>query len=332
LKIFAPNISENKDFKVFVFALCTLYFALCAQAQNMVVTAKLDTNKILIGDQINLVLRAQAATGTKIIFPTTIDTLRDKIEIVKQSKIDTSYSPDKQRYELSKIITITSFDSGYYAIPPFIFYADNDTVNALSTQALLLAVQTLAVDTTKAFRDIKPPLNAPLTFDEILPYLIGGFLLVAIIIVLIIYLKKRKRNVVVIAEKPKIIIPPHIEALEKLQVLKDEKLWQNGFEKEYHSRISDIVRTYIEQRFGVTALEQTTDEIMRHTLTLESITEDLRIKLKQILMLSDMVKFAKELPLPNENEISIDNAFVFVNNTIAKQKIEENYNDNLEEI
>ena len=122
--------------------------------------------------------------------------------------------------------------------------------------------------------------------------------------------------------------PISIEALENLRILKDEKLWQNGFEKEYHIRLSDIIRTYIEKRYGVTALEQTTDEIMRHTRTLESIDEVLRNKLKQILMLSDMVKFAKELPLPNENEMSIDNAFEFVNKTVLIQKIEQNENLN----
>jgi c-di-GMP-related signal transduction protein len=94
------------------------------------------------------------------------------------------------------------------------------------------------------------------------------------------------------------------------------------------SRSSDIIRTYIEKRFGVTALEQTTDEIMRHTRTLESIDDVLRNKLKQILMLSDMVKFAQELPLPNENEMSIDNAFEFVNRTVLIQKIEQNENLN----
>jgi c-di-GMP-related signal transduction protein len=67
---------------------------------------------------------------------------------------------------------------------------------------------------------------------------------------------------------------------------------------------------------------------MRHTRTLESIDEVLRNKLKQILMLSDMVKFAKELPLPNENEMSIDNAFEFVNRTVLIQKIEQNENLN----
>lgn len=310
---------KAKEHRLILFVMSMLFVAV-AHAQSIVVTASLDTNKILIGDQVKLRLKAQGPTGTNIKFPRIADTIREHIDVVKQLPIDTSYSPDKQRYELTKTILITSFDSGYYAIPPFDFYTNDDTIHPLSTSALLLGVQTLAVDTTKAFRDIKPPLNAPFTWQEAIPYVIGGLALVALILGVWYYLKKRKK-VVPVAVKPKVVIPPHIEALELLQQLRDEKLWQNGFEKEYHSRISDITRNYIERRFGLTALEQTTDEIMRHTRSIDIIDEQLRSKLKQLLSLSDMVKFAKELPLPNENEQSMENAILFVNSTVKIEVI-----------
>jgi UDP-glucose 4-epimerase len=140
--------------------------------------------------------------------------------------------------------------------------------------------------------------------------------------------KSFRKKVVNLQVKPKIVVPPHIEALELLQQLRDEKLWQNGFEKEYHIRVSDIIRNYIERRFGLTALEQTTDEIMRHTRSIDLIDENLRFKLKQILSLSDMVKFAKELPLPNENEQSMENAILFVNSTVKIEIVNPETNEN----
>jgi hypothetical protein len=312
---------------IFICCITILFSASTTKAQNVVVTASLDTNKILIGDQIKLILKAQAPTGTQVKFPMIADTLRSHIDVVKQSKIDTSFSPDKQRFELSKTIVITSFDSGYYAIPPFDFYTNSDTVHPLSTSALLLSVQTLAVDTTKAFKDIKGPLDAPFTWQEAAPYIIGGLLCLAVAVAIGYYLRSRKKTIVKV-EKPKVLVPPHIEALEQLQLLRDEKLWQNGFEKEYHIRISDIIRNYVERRFGLTALEQTTDEIMRHTRSIDLIDENLRHKLKQILSLSDMVKFAKELPLPNENEQSMDNAIHFVNSTVKIEVINPETNEN----
>jgi hypothetical protein len=320
----------NRHWSASLFTLmfaCFLFFHSTVTAQNIAVTASLDTNKMLIGDQINLRLKAQAPIGTIIKFPRIADTLREHIDVVKQSNIDTSYSPDKQRFELTKTIVITSFDSGYYAIPPFDFYSNNDTLHALTTSALLLQVQTLAVDTTKAFRDIKPPLKAPFTWQEALPYAIGGLAIIALIAAAVYFLRKRKK-VVNLQVKPKVLVPPHIEALELLQQLRDEKLWQNGFEKEYHIRISDIIRNYIERRFGLTALEQTTDEIMRHTRSIDLIDENLRFKLKQILSLSDMVKFAKELPLPNENEQSMENAILFVNSTVKIEIVNPETNEN----
>jgi len=320
------NRHWNASLFTLMFA-CFFFFHSTIAAQNIAVTASLDTNKMLIGDQINLRLKAQAPIGTIIKFPRIADTLREHIDVVKQSNIDTSYSPDKQRFELTKTIVITSFDSGYYAIPPFDFYSNNDTLHALTTSALLLQVQTLAVDTTKAFRDIKPPLKAPFTWQEAVPYVIGGLAIIALIAAAVYFLRKRKK-VVNLQVKPKIVVPPHIEALELLQQLRDEKLWQNGLEKEYHVRVSDIIRNYIERRFGLTALEQTTDEIMRHTRSIDLIDENLRFKLKQILSLSDMVKFAKELPLPNENEQSMENAILFVNSTVKIEIVNPETNEN----
>ena len=326
---FIKNVSKVHMMKHVRNMLMLISFLLIsvADAQNIVVTASLDTNKILIGDQVKLRLKAQAPTGTMIKFPRIADTIREHIDVVKQLPIDTSFSPDKQRYELTKTIVITSFDSGYYAIPPFDFYTNDDTVHPLTTSALLIGVQTLAVDTTKAFRDIKPPLDAPFTWQEAIPYVVGAIALAAILFGIWYYLKKRKKTIPIMA-KPKVIVPPHIEALELLQQLRDEKLWQNGFEKEYHIRISDIIRNYIERRFGVTALEQTTDEIMRHTRTIDLIDEPLRNRLRQLLSLSDMVKFAKELPLPNENEQSMDNAIFFVNSTVKIEIIQPDTNEN----
>ena len=131
-------------------------------------------------------------------------------------------------------------------------------------------------------------------------------------------LKRKKKEPV-----PQIIIPkipPHVTALEQLHKLKDEKLWQGGKLKEYHSALSDIIRQYIEHRFYINAMEQVSDEIMYSFRTVD-LNDELKGKLRQILFLADMVKFAKEQPLPNENETSWNNAYEFVMAT--KKEIKE---------
>src|SRR4029079_4465763 len=104
---------------------------------------------------------------------------------------------------------------------------------------------------------------------------------------------------------------PHAIAINKLQQLRDKKLWQQGGVKEYHSELSDILREYLEKSYVIKTHERTTDEIFA-ALKYMDIANDYRTKLTQVLILADLVKFAKEKPLPVDNELSMENALTFV--------------------
>lgn len=290
-------------------------------SQNITATATLDTNAILIGQQTKLKLKVEYKTDQgemKIEFPKISDTIIKQIEVVSQSKVE-KYIPDSSdmsRMAQEKTLIITSFDSGYYAIPPFLFIVNGDSTKATETDALLLSVNTVAVDTTKNIMDIKPPIEVPFSWKEYLPYVywgLGGLAVLAALILLARYVLKKKKPVPV----PEIIvpkIPPHITALERLEKLKEEKLWQQGKLKQFHSEISEILRQYIEHRFYIPAMEQVTDEILYAFRTAEA-PEEQKMKLRHTLILADLVKFAKELPLPNENEQCWLNAYEFVMTT-----------------
>ncbi|MCO6501193.1 MAG: hypothetical protein J5I47_12565 [Vicingus serpentipes] len=287
-------------------------------AQKAVVKATMDTNFILIGEQAHIELSITYRVDENqvtIQFPQIHDTINKFVEIVDQLPIDTLI-PDKEDpylFEQIKTITITSFDSGYYAIPPFQFIVNEDT---LETEPLLIEVQTVPVDTAAAIFDIKSPLDEPFSIIDWLKdnwiYLLGTLALIIVIILLVRYLRNRPKEEMVEEVIP--VIPPHIIALEKLEKVKNEKLWQSGKVKQYHSEISEILRTYIEQRYQVNALEETTAEIM-HELRLQNIDTQTMNKLNKTLVLADLVKFAKEQPLANENDISMIDAIEFINQT-----------------
>ncbi|MCB9361013.1 MAG: hypothetical protein H6587_06360 [Flavobacteriales bacterium] len=287
-------------------------------AQSYSVEAKADTNSILIGEQINITLQSNYRVDEgeiNIIFPTLYDTINEFVEVVNKSVIDTLI-PDKEdpyAFAQQQTITITSFDSGYYAIPPFRFVINNDTIE---TEPILIEVQTMPVDTAQAIFDIKGVIDEPFSFTDWLKdnwwWMVAILVLIIGVIYLIKFLKNRKPNEVVEEVVPE--IPVHIIALEKLEKIRDEKLWQSGKVKLYHSHISEILREYIENRYQVNALEETTAEIL-HGLRLQNISPELMNKLTQTLTLADLVKFAKEQPLPNENEMSITAAIEFVNTT-----------------
>lgn len=294
-------------------------------AQQVQVSARIDSTSILIGNQAHIHLTAafDVKNGVpKIQWPQVGDSLAPKVEVISKSKISTTVPDSAQPtvQQETQDITISSFDSGYYAIPPFKFVINGDTANPQLTEALMLQVNTVHVDTTKAFKDIKAPLQAPFSILEILPYIGYGLLALLVLAGIIYYivreLKKRKK---VVVEKPKVIIPPHVKALEALEKLGLQKLWQEGKIKDYYTGITDILRVYLEERYTIAALEMTTDEIML-ALKRKDISELMKQKLRDILVLADLVKFAKENPLPAEHESCFSSSVDFVNDTAERKE------------
>jgi hypothetical protein len=325
----------KKNFFISLFIFLVAGYGL--NAQNVKVSAKLDSNKILIGDQVKLKVQVSYPVKTTIVWPELKDSLTKNIEIVQKSKIDT-LSNDASILTLGQTYTITSFDSGEFYFPQISFKyktaKDTGYFDAL-TDSLLLSVNTVAVDTTKAIKDIKGPMSVPWTFEEMLPYIIGVIVLAAIIWFVFWYMRKRKKGEKLInILKPK--KPAHDEALLALETLRNKKLWQNNKVKEYYTELTEIIRIYVEKRFGVLAMEMTTDEIITSIFPF-NIQDNMKRKLKQMLVLADLVKFAKSNPLPNEHDLCLDIAFEFINETkpveVAEQKTEEmNNQENKENV
>jgi hypothetical protein len=300
---------------IFILSFIIIAFAGNVFSQQVTAKAKLDSNNLLIGDQVKLKVQLSYPSKTIIAWPDIKDTLTKHIEIVKKSKIDT-ISKDPNKLTLAQTLVITCFDSGGFYIPqiPFGYKNPGDTAfNQVLTDSILLNVKNIPVDTTKAFKDIKGPMGVPWTLKEMLPYILGAILLAAIIWFIIYYLRKRKKGESLLSfSKPK--RPAHEEALLALEELRNKKLWQNNKVKEYYVELTEITRNYIEKRYGVIALEMTTDEIIS-ALSPFSIKDELKKKLRQTFVLADLVKFAKAFPLPNEHDTCLDTAIEFVKET-----------------
>jgi hypothetical protein len=281
-------------------------------------TVKLDTNTIMVGDQVYLHLMLTAPKGTKVNWPQLKDTIISEIEILEKSKIDSSLTADKSNIVLHQALKITSFDSGYYAIPPFRFEYSNPG-NAMKqfteTEAVLLSVHTVPVDLSKEIRDIKGPMKAPFTFREALPWIIGLLLTAGLGYFIFYYLKKRKKAEPVFRAPVKIKVPPHQIALDALENLRNKKLWQSGQVKEYHTELTDIIRDYIFNKFAIHAPELTSDEILS-ALNYTATEPSARQKLNETFVVADLVKFAKLRPLPVEHDATLNNAIDFVKATM----------------
>jgi hypothetical protein len=300
----------NRNLKILL-VLIALNIPAVVNSQYVEIRAKLDTDQVLIGDQFNLNLLVSQPVGTEVRFPDIHDSLAGKIEVLRQGKIDTLVAND--RLELKRKILLTCFDSGLYEIPPLRFgISSADWRDSIFSNSVFLAVNTVPLDSM--IRDIKQPLKVPVSFAEIYPYILIVIGAAAVGYLAFYLLRKRKKKEPVFASaKPQ--EPAHLIALRELDKLKEEKLWQRNEYKLYYTRLTEIIRNYIERGFNIPAMEQTSYDILQSWKKAGYNDKDLYDILKQLLNLADLVKFAKEKPLPSDNEINLDNAYVFVRST-----------------
>lgn len=302
-------------------ALAFLLFAVQATlAQHIKPKAVLDSASILIGQQAHVELSVTYrvdAGPVSVRWPMITDTITGHIPVLHDSHVDTIL-PDKKNdpflFTQVRTLTVTSWDSGYWAIPPFSFIINGDSVE---TDPLLLTVNTVEVDTTQAIRDIKEIYTVPFSLLDWLrdnwQWISGGLAAVALITALFIFLYRRSRRPEpAVPEAPK--APAHVRALLALEALQRKKLWQQERTKDYYTELTDIVRGYVEERYGVPAMEQTTDELLGR-LRLSSMPSGPQEQLARLLRLADMVKFAKWKALPTENEQVMASAVRLVEET-----------------
>jgi len=301
--------------KIKIFAIAFILIGSELGAQNAEAYSKLDTNAIMIGDQIGLELSIKLPSNFIIHWPIIGDTITENIEVISRTGIDTIFNDNQ--IILRQQLKITSFDSGYFELPPlsFVFGKKGDSLTFISnSQTLFLHVYTPEVDTSQAFKEIKGPYSEPYTFMEILPWVLGGLAIILLIAFGIWYFIRIRKNKPVFASKPKPLKPAQEVALEKLETLRLEKLWQKGDLKKYHSLLTDIIREYLHRRFNFDAPEMTSEEIILE-LNNHKVNAEVLNKINAAFQLSDLVKFAKAQPTALENDLSLSHCVDFVNET-----------------
>jgi hypothetical protein len=287
-----------------------------AQAQQVKVSSSLEKDSIWLGDQIKMLLVAEYPAGTKLTFPQLKDSLGYGVEVLSRSSMDSSSLGDGI-LQMRQSFMVTAFDSGPHPIRPFLFAVYiNNRADTVRSNALTLFVKVPNVDLKKGFADIKKPYGAPVTFKEIAPWVMG-FILLATVIFLILYaINRRRKNIPLFSLPVKPKLPPHVIALSELDKLKEEQLWQHDKVKDYYTRLTDIVRVYLEERYEVPAMEQTTQEILSDFKGENSqIKGKLFTGLEKTLDIADLVKFAKYTPLADENHFVLVQAYTLVEET-----------------
>ena len=250
-----------------------------------------DTTKMRIGEKIELILQVKADSTAQITFSE--QPFFAPFEVLEESPIDTLRA--QSHYLFTKKYALIQFDSGAYWLPP-----QKVIVNGFSkiSDSLLIQVANVPVDTIKQkLFDIKPVAMVDQNFDALTQSIVYGVLVVLFLVGLIyafFFAKKRR-------EERKKKLPPFERAIEELKALEIITPSLQEEYKQYYSRLTDVVRRYLEEEAKITALESTTDELL---LKLNALKESKKLELeretiknlKTVLQTADLVKFARSTP------------------------------------
>lgn len=283
------------------------------------VEARIDSIQILIGEQTGVTVSVTAKKNANITFPAfkPMQQVTPGVEVVEDMKADTS-SLDNGLIKVSKKYIITSFDENLYYIPPFKVSVNG---KGYQSKSLALKVLTVPVDTAhmEKFFPPKDVQGNPFDWKE----WSGAFWLSVLFVFLCIaiyYLWTRlKENKPVIAQARFIKRePPHKKALKDIETLKTERTSVSENQKAYYTKLTEVLRKYIEERFGFNAMEMTSSEIISRLQ--QDGDRKMIEELRELFNTADLVKFAKYSTLINENDANLVNAIAFINNT--KQDIQ----------
>ena len=278
----------------------------------------LSKDSILVGEQVVWSTQMELPQNQELMFApyaSVVEAEKAPVDVIHDIVLDTLAIKNGNKLLEVKLL-LTSFDSGYYKLPLMVALTpQGDTIYLDSP---FLDVTYSQVDTANfVMHPIKGQMKYPVTIEEILPWAALAVALAVLGYLIYRYIRRRKENRGLFG-KPEPQDPPHIIALRELDRIRGEQLWQNGEEKLFYTGVTDALREYIEARFGVSAMEKTTSEIMGD-LSDKKIEPRYYKELDELFKTADLVKFAKYVPQAAENEEVIPMAVRFVNAAFEQQ-------------
>ena len=288
-----------------------LMLAIGAFAQNASMRMELNRDTAILGEPLNISLVFHHFSSTPLLLDSAYyNKQKQKFTILKKDslrKVDTDI--------FSTHIYANTYDTGYVVLGPF---GATNGVDTIFSKPKLIYVSYQKADMNTSEKAEFGNETVPFTFSQklLLTLVRYGWILVVVALAIwgiFIWIKKKKAHVGIV-EKVAPKIPIHEEFLTLLDAIKAKQLWLKGNIKQHHTEISDAIRNYIAKRYAINALELTSTQTL-NLLRRERIAPEQKEKLKILLTLSDLVKFAKEQPTPEENERLIDDAKAFILST-----------------
>lgn len=278
------------------------------------VEVKIEPIEIMIGEQAQVTVTVQPTDGAKVEMPS----FQPRQQIVAGIEVLAVQHPD----EHTLLLTLTSFDGNLYYLPPFKVKVNGKTIESKS---LALKVVEVEVDSTKLDKFFGPKDvqdNPFLWSDWKMPFWLSVVILLLLVVAYYLYLRLRDNKPIIARIKIVKRLLPHQKAMKEIEQIKADKMVSSEDQKEYYTKLTDTLRKYIEERYGFSAMEMTSSEIIgRLTSSGDQNSLD---ELRRLFMTADLVKFAKYSTMINENDANLVNAIDFINQTkLENQPTEE---------
>jgi hypothetical protein len=305
-------------------ALACILSSNAAASARTSIKATLDSAQITMGYQTAIHLDIVDAAGAPSQLIVDKNSFPAEVEIIDWADGDTT-NIGNNLVEIKRALIIQSFDSGAYHIPPFLLDNGPDTIKS---NTLTLKVNPVDVSQMSDINPIAQPSDFISKWYDFLPdwlteywlWMLLGLLIVVGCICAVLLVKNKDKVLVHLQQKR---LPPDQIAFNRLSALREAQLWERGQEKEYYTRLIDILRDYLQERFGINAMEMTSSQILK-TLQANEETKLSHQLMQHIVEIADYVKFAKVRPLPDDNVRSLQNAIQFVEETRPAPEPDEN--------
>lgn len=291
-----------------------LMAAMLQLSAQVTVEASIDSIEMLIGQQVHVTVTATAGEQTQPVFPEykPQQMVTPGVEVLGATEVKKK-PIDNGQARFTRVYTLTSFDGNLYYLPPFTVKVGG---KAYESKSLALKVIEIEVDTTKMEQFFGPKDvqdNPFLWSDWSLVFWLSVLMLLLATLGYYLYIRLRDNKPIIAHIKVVKRLLPHQKAMKEIEVIKAEKMVSSEDQKEYYTRLTETLRKYIEERYGFSAMEMTSSEIIDRLMA--SQDEQSLDELRRLFMTADLVKFAKYSTLINENDMNLVNAIEFINQT-----------------
>ena len=308
-----------------------LAMSVLAMSAQVSVEAEIDSIQIFVGQQAHVTLSATAKENAKVEFPQfkPMQYVTPGVEVLDSKELEKK-EQDNGFVTRRMVYTMTSFDDTLYYLPPMQVKIDG---KPYKSKSLALKVLTIEVDTLHAeqFFGPKDVQDNPFQWsDWSLPFWLSVLMLVLLAVGYYLYLRLRDNKPIISHIRIVKRLLPHQKAMKEIEQIKADKMVTSENSKEYYTKLTDTLRKYIEERYGFSAMEMTSSEIIdRLTSAQDQKALD---ELRQLFTTADLVKFAKYSTLINENDANLVNAIEFINQTkLENMPVEETVKPQLSE-